>query len=105
MKTNFLLSIFLATGVPVMAQNVVKVGKGSYAAYTPLNLCYSEDHKSDDWGFKGDKSRDMQVRKIFQPTIGGPISSPSSIRAISGLIHRWSRQSPLVWRFTGLAFG
>lgn len=65
MKTNFLLSIFLATGVPVMAQNVVKVGKGSYAAYTPLNLCYSEDHKSDDWGFKGDKSRDMQVRKIY----------------------------------------
>ena len=48
-----------------MAQNVVKVGKGSYAAYTPLNLCYSEDHKSDDWGFKGDKSRGMQVRKIY----------------------------------------
>ena len=65
MKTNFLLSMFLAAGVPVMAQNVVKVGKGSYAAYTPLNLCYSEDHKPGDWGFKGDKSRDMQVRKIY----------------------------------------
>lgn len=47
------------------AQNVVKVGKGSYAAYTPLSLCYSEDHKPGDWGFKGDKSRDMQVRKIY----------------------------------------
>lgn len=66
MKTNyFLFSMLLAAGLPVAAQNVVKVGKGSYAAYTPLSLCYSEDHKPGDWGFKGDKSRDMQVRKIY----------------------------------------
>ncbi len=47
------------------AQKVVHVGKGSYASYTPLSLCYSEDHKPGDWGFKGDKSRDMQTRKIY----------------------------------------
>ena len=66
MKTNYLLfSMLLAAGLPVAAQNVVKVGKGSYASYTPLNMCYSEDHKPGDWGWKGDKSRDMQVRKIY----------------------------------------
>lgn len=66
MKANLLLlSVFLATGQSLCAQDVVKVGKGSYASYTPLNLCYSEDHKPGDWGFKGDKSRDMQIRKIY----------------------------------------
>ena len=66
MKSNYLLfSMLLLAGQSAVAQSVVKVGKGSYAAYTPLCLCYSEDHKPGDWGFKGDKSRDMQVRKIY----------------------------------------
>ena len=55
----------LMAGLPLMAQNVVKVGKGSYASYTPLNMCYSEDHTPDNYGWKGDKSRWMQTRKLY----------------------------------------
>ena len=51
--------------VPAYAQDVVHVGKGSYASYTPLSMCYSVDHKPGDWGFKGDQSRKMQYRKLY----------------------------------------
>lgn len=47
------------------AQEVVKVGKGSYASYTPLEMCYSEYHTPGDYGWKGDKSKYMQYRKLY----------------------------------------
>ena len=62
---KFLLSAVLVSCLPVAAQNVVHVGKGSYASYTPLDMCYSVDHKPDGYGWKGDKSRDMQTRKLY----------------------------------------
>lgn len=62
---NYLLSALLVASLPIAAQKVVHVGKGSYASYTPLDMCYSEDHEPGDWGFKGDKSRDMQTRKLY----------------------------------------
>ena len=62
---NYLLTAFILTSLPLAAQNVVHVGKGSYASYTPLDMCYSEDHTPGDYGWKGDKSRDMQTRKIY----------------------------------------
>ncbi len=62
---HYLFSALLLSCLPLGAQNVVHVGKGSYASYTPLNLCYSEDHKPGDYGWKGDKSRDMQTRKLY----------------------------------------
>lgn len=65
MKKSFLFPALLLSCLPVSAQNVVSVGKGSYASYTPLNMCYSEDHTPGDYGWKGDKSRDMQTRKIY----------------------------------------
>ena len=57
--------VLLAASAALHAQQVVSVGKGSYASYTPLELCYSDDHTPDAYGFKGDKSRDMQYRKIY----------------------------------------
>lgn len=65
MKKTCLMSVVLAASMSLAAQNVVKVGKGSYASYTPLSMCYSEDHKPDGYGWKGDKSRYMQTRKLY----------------------------------------
>lgn len=47
------------------AQQVVNVGKGSYAAYTPLELCHSEHHIPDAYGWKGDQSKYMQYRQLW----------------------------------------
>lgn len=47
------------------AQEVVKVGKGSYASYTPLELCRSEYHVPGDYGWKGDQSKYMQYRQLW----------------------------------------
>lgn len=66
MKKKYLvMSILLTTCIPLVAQNVVKVGKGGYASYTPLNMCYSPDHTPDAYGWRGDKSRYMQTRKLY----------------------------------------
>ena len=65
-KRNYVvMSALLAAGIPLSAQEVVKVGKGSYASYTPLSMCYSEDHTPDAYGWRGDKSRYMQTRKLY----------------------------------------
>lgn len=61
----FLASFALLLGVPVLAQQVVRVGKGSYASYTPLEMCYSEYHTPSDYGWKGDQSKYMQYRKLY----------------------------------------
>ena len=52
--------IALTAGAPVcsMAQEPVSVGKGSYAAYTPLYKCRTDEHG-------GDQSRTMQTRKLY----------------------------------------
>lgn len=61
--------LFLLTAVmaapSAYAQNVVKVGKGSYASYTPLEMCYSEYHTPGDYGWKGDQSKYMQYRTLY----------------------------------------
>ena len=65
---KFLLSAILVASLPVGAQEVVHVGKGSYASYTPLYICRSEDYVEADhggWDGKGDQSRDMQTRKLY----------------------------------------
>ena len=64
-KNVLLFSAMLLTTIPATTQSVVHVGKGSYASYTPLDMCYSEDHVPGDYGWKGDKSRDMQTRKLY----------------------------------------
>lgn len=64
-KKLLLISMLLMASMPLVAQTVVKVGNGSYASYTPLNMCYSPDHTPDAWGWKGDKSRYMQTRKLY----------------------------------------
>ena len=57
-----------------MAQQVVSVGKGSYASYTPLSYSYSADHPDAGYGFRGDKSRYMQTRKLnLHERVGQPI--------------------------------
>ena len=65
MKSYFLTTALLLSACLLSAQEVIHVGKGSYASYTPLDLCYSVDHQPGDWGWKGDKSRDMQTRKLY----------------------------------------
>lgn len=53
------LSALLALGtLQASAQQVVGVGKGSYASYTPLAKSKSTDHG-------GDQSRSMQFRKLY----------------------------------------
>ena len=64
-KRHFLLASVMTCIMTAQAQQVVPVGKGSYASYTPLELCYSIDHTPGDYGFQGDKSRDMQYRKLY----------------------------------------
>ena len=58
-------AILAAYALTAAAQQAIPAGKGSYAAYTPLELCYSPDHKPGDYGFRGDKSRDMQYRTLY----------------------------------------
>ena len=68
MKRNYILTslaILASAAQTANAQSVVPVGKGSYASYTPLSMCYSDDHRPDNYGFKGDKSREMQYRKLY----------------------------------------
>ena len=68
MKRNFILTslaVLVSAAQTTYAQSVVPVGKGSYASYTPLSMCYSDDHRPDNYGFKGDKSREMQYRKLY----------------------------------------
>lgn len=62
---KYLLAAISLACLPATAQQVIHVGKGSYASYTPLSLCYSEDHSSGNYGGKGDKSREMQTRKFY----------------------------------------
>ena len=54
-----------ATVITLNAQEVVTVGKGSYASYTPLSICRSEYHVPGDWGFQGDQSKYMQYRTLY----------------------------------------
>src|SRR5574344_128103 len=65
MKLKVLVSSFLILGVafvmnttPSFSQNSISVGRGSYAAYTPLSKCKSTDHS-------GDQSLFMQYRKLY----------------------------------------
>lgn len=106
-KSNYLLmSMLLMAGLPVAAQNVVKVGKGSYASYTPLNMCYSPDHTPGDWGWKGDKSRYMQTRKLYlterenQPIPTNDWWTNLMTEQYSG--HLWSYPQMLQAQSTGL---
>lgn len=63
---KYVISALLLIGVQqAVAQQVVPVGKGSYASYTPLELCHSEYHVPDAYGWKGDQSKYMQYRKLY----------------------------------------
>ncbi|MDO4934200.1 MAG: hypothetical protein Q4E71_06295, partial [Prevotella sp.] len=65
---NRKIMMLLGAAAAVMtagAQEVVKVGKGSYASYTPLELCRSEYHVPGDYGWKGDQSKYMQYRQLW----------------------------------------
>ena len=92
--------------LPLAAQQVVKVGKGSYASYTPLNMCYSEDHAPDAYGWKGDKSRYMQTRKLYiterenQPIPTNDWWTNLMTEQYSG--HLWSYPQMLQAQSTGL---
>ena len=79
-----LLSCAMAASTAT-AQEVVKVGKGSYASYTPLEMCRTEYHKPGDWGYQGDQSKNRPTA-LFLPTTGGQISSLSLIPAVCGRI-------------------
>lgn len=65
-KFLFLLTAAaIAAAVFVDAQQVVHVGRGSYASYTPLINCKSTRH-AQEWGtYKGDQSAWMQRRKLY----------------------------------------
>lgn len=105
-KSKYLISALLMSGLSMAAQNVVKVGKGSYASYTPLNMCYSEDHTPNAYGWKGDKSRWMQTRKLYlterenQPIPTNDWWSNLMTEQYSG--HLWSYPQMLQAQSTGL---
>lgn len=62
---NLLTATALTVAVFVQAQQVVPVGRGSYASYTPLANCRSTRH-AVEWGnYKGDQSDWMQRRKLY----------------------------------------
>ena len=62
----FFIVPLLNIGVKVVAQNPVKVGKGSYAEYPPLSKSWTNEHS-------GDKSRIMQTKELFIREDGEPI--------------------------------
>lgn len=66
-RNSLLLALGVAVTMQCAGQTVVHPGgkKGSYASYTPLNLCMSEDHVPGDYGFQGDQSRLMQTRRLW----------------------------------------
>lgn len=64
-KTWMMLGGVLALATLAQAQSVVQVGKGSYASYTPLQICRSDYHAPGDYGFKGDQSKYMQYRTLY----------------------------------------
>ncbi len=53
-----LLTSAAALSLPSAGQQAVNVGKGSYAAYTPLSMSKTDEHG-------GDQSRSMQYRKLY----------------------------------------
>lgn len=58
-KTIILALLFWMTGsVLTVAQQVVKIGKGSYASYTPLSMSRTNEHG-------GDQSQYMQYRRLY----------------------------------------
>lgn len=62
---TIIAALSLAAAMQAGAQQVVPVGKGSYASYTPLELCKSEFHEPGAYGWKGDMSKYMQYRKLY----------------------------------------
>lgn len=66
MRSVTIVSLLLTASL-AMSQTVVHPGgkKGSYASYTPLSICRSDDHQPGDYGFKGDQSRLMQTRELW----------------------------------------
>lgn len=60
MNNRFIMlaAAVLTGAVSVFSQDVVKVGKGSYASYTPYSKCKTDAHG-------GDQSMYMQYRKLF----------------------------------------
>ena len=67
-SSKYILSALLALSsmtLQVQAQQVVTVGKGSYASYTPLELCHSDYHQPGAYGWKGDQSKYMQYRRLW----------------------------------------
>ena len=62
----FFIVPLLNVGVEAVAQNPVKVGKGSYAEYPPLSKSWTSEHN-------GDKSRIMQTKELFIREDGEPI--------------------------------
>ena len=105
-RRKCMTSVLLLGSLSLAAQNVVKVGKGSYASYTPLNMCYSEDHTPDNYGWKGDKSRWMQTRKLYlterenQPIPTNDWWTNLMTEQYSG--HLWSYPQMLQAQSTGL---
>lgn len=62
---NLLTATALTVAVFVQAQQLVPVGRGSYASYTPLANCRSTRH-AVEWGnYKGDQSDWMQRRTLY----------------------------------------
>ena len=62
---NLLTATALTVAVFVQAQQVVPVGRGSYASYTPLANCRSTRH-TVEWGnYKGDQSDWMRRRQLY----------------------------------------
>lgn len=58
-KKHFLSLLFaLLTVITVQGQDIVQVGKGSYAAYTPLSKSRTAEHD-------GDQSQYMQYRQLY----------------------------------------
>ncbi len=59
--------VVTSASVTALAQSAVQVGRGSYAAYTPLSKCRSDQHS-------GDQSRYMQYRQLnIRERSGQPI--------------------------------
>jgi endoglucanase Acf2 len=66
-KATYLSTLFVLFLSPItlQAQDIVRVGQGSYASYTPLIKSKSTTHTPDAYGNTGDQSQFMQYRKLY----------------------------------------
>lgn len=113
LRSNTLFAVLLAVVMPVLAQQPISVGKGSYASFAPLNksttstenrscIAYQMEHRqlyiTDAMAGKPIPSNDWWTRMLVEPYSGEMWAYPQMVKAVNtGVIVAY----PTFWEATG----